>query len=185
METGEESWQGGARARDALWPEGTDAPASGDGAGWHLAWGSVVGLASPDSQRQTLDNEAGGGEWWRKGGEVVDTLDRSSCCLMLESATAQAELARGGDFVSASYLGHFTIGDDVTFSARAHRLVGSIRPGGSVRGEGLGIPSHHLGCQSDVFALLEEYMARQWIQFMRKFSFAFGRHVVAHLRSWG
>ena len=37
----------------------------------------------------------------------------------IESATAQAELAHGGDFVfSASYLGRFAIGDDVTFSAR-------------------------------------------------------------------
>ena len=31
--TGEESWQGGGRARDALWPTGTDAPASGEAAG--------------------------------------------------------------------------------------------------------------------------------------------------------
>ena len=34
--TGEESWQGGGRARDALWPAGTDAPASGDAAGAEL-----------------------------------------------------------------------------------------------------------------------------------------------------
>ena len=30
--TGEESWQGGGRSRDALWPTGTDAPTSGDAA---------------------------------------------------------------------------------------------------------------------------------------------------------
>ena len=46
----------------------------------------------------------------------------------VESATAQAELNYGGDFVfSASYIGRFAAGDDVMFSVRQlHRPVGSV-----------------------------------------------------------
>ena len=76
----------------------------------------------------------------RYAGQVFVLLDAAGQGGFLESATAQAELAYDGGFVySASYLGRFGIGDDVTFSA-AHRLVGSNPPGGSVR-----IPSLHLG----------------------------------------
>ena len=75
-------------------------------------------------RRGRRKRSSGGGERWSKGGEVVDTLvffllGAAGQGGFIEPATAQAEVAYGGDFVFlASYLGRFAMGGDVTFSAR-------------------------------------------------------------------
>ena len=65
-------------------------------------------------------------------GQVFLEPDAAGCVGFIESASAQAELACGGDFqFSASYLGRFFTGDEVIVlrSAAAHWSVGSVRPG--------------------------------------------------------
>ena len=55
----------------------------------------------------------------RRVGLVLLMPDAGGRLGVMESATAQAELDHGSDFVfSASYFGRFAVGDDVMFSAR-------------------------------------------------------------------
>ena len=67
----------------------------------------------------------------RFAGQVFVEPDAAGRVGFIESASAQVELAYGGDFrFSASYLGRFFTGDDVILrSAAAHWSVGSVRPG--------------------------------------------------------
>ena len=68
----------------------------------------------------------------RFAGQVSVEPDAAGRVGFIESTSAQAELASGGDFrFSASYLGRFAEGDNVWFSARQLPTgsVGSVRPG--------------------------------------------------------